>query len=101
MTNAVDISDFVNATLTISPIATPFQNFGLAIAIGDSSVIDVNERIQTFSTITEVEQAFGSSAPEFLAAEVFFGQSPQPAQLLIGRWARTATSGLFKGASSL
>ena len=99
MTNQVDISDFVSATLTISPIATPFENFGLALAIGDSGVIDVNQRWRTYSTILEVEQDFGSSAPEFLAAEVYFGQSPQPAQLLIGRWARTATKGLLHGAS--
>jgi Protein of unknown function (DUF3383) len=98
-TNTVDISDFVNATLTISPIATPFENFGLGLALGDSNVIDVSQRWRTYSTILEVEQDFGTSAPEYLAATVYFGQSPQPAQLLIGRWARTATSGLLHGAS--
>jgi Protein of unknown function (DUF3383) len=99
MTNTVNQSDFVAATLTIAPNAVPTQNFGLPALIGDSNIIDVNQRFQTFDSSLAVEQQFGSGAPEFLASEIIFGQSPQPAQIIIGRWARTATAGILHGAS--
>lgn len=99
MTNTVDISDFVQATLDFSPIATPFENFGVALGLGDSNVIDTSQRFRVYSTLTQVGVDFGVSAPEFLASQVYFGQTPQPDQIIIGRWARTATAGLLHGAA--
>ena len=99
MTNSVNISDFVNATLSITATATPYQNFSVPLIIGDSNVIDVNQRLRTYSSLLGVEADFGTTAPEYLAATVYFEQSPTPAQAYIGRWARTATHGLLHGAS--
>ncbi len=99
MTNSVDTSDFVSATLTISATATPYQNFSVPIIIGDSSVIDPVQRLRNYSTLSGVSADFGTTAPEYLAAQVFFGQSPTPNQCYIGKWARTATHGLLHGAS--
>ena len=47
----------------------------------------------------QVANDFGTTAPEYLGAEVFFEQSPQPALCLIGRWASGATKGLLHGAT--
>ena len=99
MTNSVDISDFVNATLTITATATPYQNFSVPLIIGDSSVIDTTQRLRTYSNLLGVAADFGTTASEYLAATVFFGQSPTPSQCMIGRWARTATHGLLHGAT--
>jgi hypothetical protein len=99
MTNTVDISDFVNATLTITATAIPYENFSIPMIIGDSNVIDVNQRFRTYSNLLGVSADFGTTASEYLAAQVFFEQSPQPKQCMIGRWARTATAGLLHGAS--
>lgn len=96
---SVDVSDFVSTTVTISPTAIPYSNFGLPLVVGDSSVIDVSQRVRPYSSIIQVGQDFGSTAPEYLAASLFFGQSPQPASIMIGRWAATATSGLLHGAT--
>lgn len=97
--STVDISDFVSETVNVSPTATPYEKFGLALVLGDSSVIDVNQRYRSYSTIDQVGVDFGSSAPEYEAAELLFEQDPQPAQVYIGRWASTATAGLLHGAS--
>ena len=95
----VSASDFVNVSVNISPTAVPYSLFGLPIIAGDSGVIDVAQRFRSYANINGVAQDFGTTAPEYLAAEVFFSQSPQPSQLYIGRWARTATAGLLHGAS--
>ncbi len=99
MTNSVDISDFVNATLTITATATPYQNFSVPLIIGDSTVIDTTQRLRTYANLAGVAADFGTTAPEYLAAAVFFGQSPTPNQCMIGRWARTATHGVLHGAT--
>src|ERR1019366_4563234 len=95
----VDVSDFVSVSVNISPLSIPYANFGLPIFVGDSNVIDINQRYRTYTTIIGVGQDFGNTSSEYLAAQLFFSQQPQPAQLFIGRWARTATAGLMHGAS--
>lgn len=96
---SIDVSDIVNFTVVVSPTAIPYSNFGLPCIAGASSVIDVNQRVRSYSTLTGVAQDFGTSAPEYLAAVPYFSQTPQPNQLLIGRFAQTATAGLLHGAT--
>ncbi len=91
-------SDFVNVSVTVSPTAIPYSLFGIPMIAGDSAVIDTNERYRKYTGITGVAQDFGTTAAEYLAATVFFEQSPQPSTVYIGRWARTATSGALHGA---
>ncbi len=40
---------------------------------------------------------FGLSAPEYYAAALYFGQSPHPLRLMIGRWASADTSAILYG----
>lgn len=92
-------SDVVNVTVTLTPVAVPLQNFGALVIIGPTEgVIDVGQRIRNYSTIGGVSADFGTSAPEYQAANLFFEQTPQPAFLYIGRWAQTATHGWLRGA---
>jgi hypothetical protein len=95
----LSVSDLVNVSVALSPTATQTENFGALLLVGSSSVIDVKERIRSYSTLTGVAGDFGTSAPEYLAANLFFSQSPQPSTLFIGRWAQTATSGILHGGS--
>src|SRR5690606_14613596 len=58
------------------------------------------ERMQTFTTIESVLDAgFELTDPEYLAASLYFGQSPKPNTLMIGRWISTATAGFNRGGS--
>lgn len=61
-------------------------------------MIDMEERIRAYTGIDGVAADFGVSTPEYKAAELFFSQSPRPSQLRIGRWAKTATPAVLKGA---
>lgn len=64
---------------------------------GDSNVISGLERFRTYTTLEGVALDFGTSAPEYFAAALYFGQSPKPDTIMIGRWLRTATAGFNKG----
>jgi hypothetical protein len=93
----LSISDVVNVTVNLAPLATVYRNFGAMMILGSSNVIDVNERFRQYSTIDEVTADFGTTAPEYKAAELFFEQSPKPAILYVGRWAQYATPSLLHG----
>lgn len=93
------ISDVVNVQIVMSPKAAVTRNFGALLILGSSPVIDVSERIRQYSSLDGVTSDFGTSAPEYLAANLFFSQSPQPSILYVGRWAEAATSAILKGAT--
>lgn len=93
----LNVSDVVNVQIVMTPIAAAIRNFGSLLILGDSAVIDVNERRRKYSSIEDVAADFGTSAPEYKAAALYFGQKPQPSVLFIGRWARTASSGVLHG----
>jgi hypothetical protein len=91
------VSRLINVSVNLEPTPAPFANFDTCLIVGDSNVINVSERIKSYNTLAEVAADFGTSADEYLAATLFFGQSPQPSQLFIGRWAQSATHGMNIG----
>lgn len=95
---ALSVSQIVNVTVSLSPIAAQARNFGSLLILGSSGVINTDERLRQYSSIDEVATDFGTSAPEYAAAALFFSQSPQPSTVYIGEWAKTATSGSLNGA---
>lgn len=98
MVNGLPVSRLVNVDVILTAQAARFANFNTLLILGDSDVIDVVTRIQEYGSIAEVAESFGTTAPEYLAALLWFSQSPQPDNLFIGRWARTASAGqLFGG----
>ena len=97
MPSALPISRLVNVSVNLSPIAAQMQNLSTLLIMGSSEVIDVVERLRNYSTVAEVAADFGTSSPEYLAAVLWFEQTPQPTTLSIGRWAKIATAGLLNG----
>lgn len=99
MANLLPVSSVVSVTVDMAPAAAQLRNFGAALIIGSSDVIDVAERIRTYSSseIDAIATDFGATSPEYLAAQAFFSQSPQPSDVQIGRWAKSATNGLIRG----
>ena len=96
-TLGLPVSNIVNVQVVMSPVAAATRNFGSLLVLGDSSVIDTTERIRPYSTIAAVAADFGTSAPEYKAALLYFGQTPQPSSMYIGKWALAATSGVLHG----
>ncbi len=93
MTTGLPVALIVAVSVSITPSGTPTPNFNTGLIIGTSAVIDVVTRMRTYSTLTAVANDFGTSAPEYLQAQAWFGQLPQPTSVNIGRWANAATNG--------
>lgn len=97
MTQGLNIGRLVRATVNLAPLAAARRGFGTLLVAGDSNVINGRDRIRTYVDLESVAEDFGTSAPEYLSAALYFGQTPRPNQLMIGRWLRTATAGLIQG----
>lgn len=87
------ISRLINVDVVLAPAAAQAQDINTLLILGSTDVIDVVERIRTYASIDAVTADFGTTGPEYLAAVLWFEQVPQPNQLKIGRWAKTATKG--------
>lgn len=97
MTQGLPVKKLINVNLNLTPGGAQFANFDELLIVGDSDVIDTKERIRRYAELDAIASDFGTSAPEYLAAQDFFSQVPQPDSLLIGRWAQSATHGLLVG----
>lgn len=93
---SLSVSRLVRVSVNLSPLSAARRGFGTLLVIGDSNVIDGLERIRSYSSIESVADDFGTTAPEYFAAALYFGQSPKPKTINIGRWIRTASSGILK-----
>lgn len=101
MTAGLPASLLVNVTINLSPALAPAPNIQSMLILGSSGVIDTVTRIEEYAGLEEVGVAFGTTAPEYLAAKLWFGQSPSPESVLIGEWAKNNTSGqLFCGTTA-
>lgn len=99
MATGLDVSRIITTSVNLAPLAAQFANVDSLLIMGDSTVIDVAQRIRSYNGLDEVAADFGTSAPEYLAADNFFSQKPAPTQLYIGRWAHAATPGILHGGS--
>nr|WP_245546452.1 DUF3383 domain-containing protein [Frateuria aurantia] len=81
----------------IASVGVATADFNSLLIVGASSVISINERLRSYGSLADVASDFGTSAPEYLAAALYFDQSPRPSELYIGRWAKTASAGELSG----
>lgn len=93
----LNIGRLVRTVVNLSPLAAARRGFGTLLALGDSNVINGSERFRSYADLDSVAADFGTSAPEYLAAALYFGQTPRPSLMMIGRWLRTATAALLRG----
>lgn len=95
----LSVNDVVSVQIQMAPIAAQQRNFGSLLIVGDSDIIDTFSRYRLYTSANAIATDFGTTAPEYLAAQLFFGQSPQPLQCYVGRWAASATHGRLTGVS--
>lgn len=93
----LSLNRVVDVETTLAPLAAGQRNFDVLLILGDSDVIDTGEVMREYNDISPVATDFGTNAPEYKAASLYFAQNPKPQTLIIGRWARTATHGLLAG----
>jgi len=94
---ALPVSRLVRVIINLAPVAAARRSFGVLMIAGDSNVINGLERYRTYDTYEGVTEDFGVDAPESKAAQLYFGQTPKPRSLMIGRWIRTASPALNIG----
>ena len=93
----LDVGQVVNVNVFISPLAAATRSFGSLLIVGDSQIIDTEERIRRYDTVEAVGMDFGASSPEYRAAAMYYSQRPRPSQLYIGRWATVPTHAVLHG----
>jgi hypothetical protein len=91
--NQLPVSRIVNVSVNLSPKAAQAQSLSNLLLLGTSTVLDTKERYREYSRVEDIATDFGTSAPEYLAALVWFSQRPQPTNLIIGRWLQAAAVG--------
>ena len=57
------VNRIVDVTIQMSPLAAATRNFGAMLIVGASDVIDTQERIRAYSSVTDIANDFGTSAP--------------------------------------
>lgn len=97
MVKALSVSRLVSATVNLQPMAAQRRGFGTLLILGDSDVISSGERLRSYTTLDAVAADFGLTAPEYYGAALYFGQSPRPAKLIIGRWIAVPTVAELRG----
>jgi len=87
------VSKVVNVTILSSPTFPGRKGFGLLNIVGSSVRLPLGDRIRFYSDMDGVAADFSSTDKEYLAAQVFFAQSPHPTQLAISRRLAAAAPG--------
>lgn len=93
----ISIESLISVSTKLSQSASPVQNTTNLLVLTGNTVINLNERYRSYTSPTAVATDFGENGPEYAAAALWFGQSPQPTTLLIGRWANVAAAGQLIG----
>lgn len=96
-TSSLSIGRIVSTTVSLTPAGAMAQSLSNLLLLGTSTVLDTQERYRIYSSLPSIAADFGTSAQEYLAAAKWFGQSPQPPKLYIGRWCQAAASGGLRG----
>lgn len=90
MTVGLPLSDIVNVQVTLDPTAAATRNFGALLILGDSGKIPDADNAVLFTDLDSVGDTFATTDPEYLAATLFFAQSPQPSTLYIANYTKSA-----------
>ena len=97
------LNQILNVAVVVSPTAAPGPSFNQALIVGSSTVIPSvgeNSRLRLYYSIAAmIADGFLTSSPEYLAATLYFGQTPQPTYLWIGRQDLTAIAAATVGSS--
>lgn len=84
-----NLDSIVDVAVEISPLAAPRQTFDQLLIQGstvlDTGPITETERVRVYESTAEMlEDGFANDDPEYLAAQLYFSQSPAPDRVWIG-----------------
>ncbi len=80
------LTGIVSVTVQVSPVPVGPPALNTGLIVGPSAVITPAQRVVLYpSTGAMLTGGFVATDPEYLAAELYFAQAPQPVQVAIGR----------------
>jgi hypothetical protein len=84
--NTFSLDSIVDVTVEISALAAPRAVFNELLILGTSDVISTSDRAVLYEdTDAMLDDGFTSTDPEYIAALIYFAQSPAPRRLWVGR----------------
>lgn len=90
--STLPLSDIVNISVVVSPVATIRSGFNLGLIVGSSIHISASDRVKLYTgTDGMIADGFTVSEAEYKAATLYFSQTPKPAKVAIGRWDKTGS----------
>jgi hypothetical protein len=94
MTPPLALSNIVDISVTVAPSAATANSFNQGCFVGPTAVPS-NGRISQYpSTTAMLSAGYTTSSPEFIAAQIYFSQTPSPQFIWIGQQYASAISAL-------
>lgn len=82
---SLSLNPIVDVVVQVSPLSAPRRAFDTGLIIGSSTVISTSDRVQLYeSTDAMLQDGFKATDEEYIAAQLYFSQSPRPTKLLVG-----------------
>jgi len=95
----ISVQQLIAVSVSLAASAVTPQNTSDLLLLTAGTAIPLTTRIRPYYTAAAIGADFGTGGLEYAAALQWFGQSPQPARLYLGRWAQTATAGQLIGST--
>jgi hypothetical protein len=80
----VPLSDVADIQISTTGGGLSLPGFGTCLVLGGYSKTWV-ERVRTYASLAEIAVDFGTTTPEYKAAEKLFSQNPRPTRVKVGR----------------
>lgn len=88
----LNLDNLVDIVVTISPVSSTRRAFNQLLIVGTSAVITPEDRVAVYqSAAAMLADGFVVTDPEYIAASIYFAQSPKPTTLVVGRQDLTAS----------
>lgn len=81
-----NLDTIVNVSVQISPLTAPRGSFNQLLIVGTTNVIPTSERVRIYTSADDMlTDGFTLADPEYIAAQIYFSQTPAPVYLWVGR----------------
>jgi hypothetical protein len=90
--NTLSLDRIVDISVEVSPLAAPRATFNELLIVGSTVNITKAERVRVYEAAADMlDDGFDVDDPEYIAALIYFSQSPSPRRLWVGRQDLTGT----------
>lgn len=81
------LNEVVDVNVSVGPVSKVRTSFNLGLIVGKSEIIDVTTRVKSYSKLADMTaDKWTEDHPEYLAAQIYFSQTPKPTKVVVGRW---------------